>query len=131
MVRATADAVPARGGDPPSRNEVLLLGRLAAAPTPRVLPSGDVLVQFRLVVPRASATGHASGGAGSRGRAPSVDTLDCVAWRADVRRRLSSWQPGDILEVQGALRRRFWRSGGGPTSRTEVEVGKARRVSRA
>ena len=104
------------------RNEVLLVGRLAAAPEERVLPSGDALVTWRLVVPRPAPARE--GGA-------TVDTLDCAAFRADVRRGASRWSPGDVIEVSGALRRRFWRGAAGASSRTEVEVAAARRLSRA
>lgn len=103
-------------------NEVTLVGRLAAESESRTLPSGDELVTWRLIVERPSAP--------RRLRAPTVDTLDCVAWRADVRRRAASWKPGDILAISGSLRRRFWRSGGGPASRCEVEVRTARRLPR-
>ncbi len=116
--RDSADGVP-------HENEVRLVGRLAAEPVPRELPSGDLLVTFRLVVARPTA-GRAPG-AGSA-RSPSVDTIDCAAWRKDVQRGLRRAAAGDVLEVQGALRRRFWRSAGGPASRSEVEVGRLRRV---
>jgi single-strand DNA-binding protein len=99
------------------RNEVVLCGRLAAAAESRQLPSGDVLTVFRLVVDRPPGRRRRAGE-----RAPTVDTLDCVAWRAPARRAAQSWQPGDTVEVTGALRRRFWRSPVGPMSRCEVEV---------
>lgn len=105
---------------PDGRNSVVVCGRLAAEPQRRTLPSGDELTTFRLVVRRPD----------PRPRGPSVDTLDCVAWRGDVRRRAGAWQPGDLLEVEGALRRRFWRSPSGPASRTEIEVARARRLAR-
>jgi single-strand DNA-binding protein len=80
------------------------------------------MVSFRLVVPRATQAARADGV-----RRPSIDTIDCVAWPARVRRAALAWQPGDTIEVEGALRRRFWRSaGGGPASRCEVEVAAAR-----
>jgi len=41
------------------------------------------------------------------------------------------WRAGDIIEIDGALRRRFWRTPGGPVSRYEVEVRKARRLTAA
>jgi len=103
-------------------NEVRLVGRLAAEPVLRVMPSGDRMLAFRLVVDRSgkqSPTGR---------RAPTVDTLECAAWRGDVQRALARVVAGDVLEVSGALRRRFWRSPGGPASRSEVEVVRARRV---
>jgi len=105
-------------------NDVHLRGRLSAAPEQRELPSGDVVVVFRLVVdrpPRSSTTVSAA----------RVDTLDCAVFRADVRRRSASWGPGDVIDLRGSLRRRFFRTGGGPASRYEVEVLAASRVLRA
>jgi len=46
------DPVAGRGSDAGHANEVLLIGRLAAEPVRRELPSGDTLVSFRLVVDR-------------------------------------------------------------------------------
>jgi single-strand DNA-binding protein len=103
-------------------NEVALVGRLAAPAHQRVLPSGDVLGQFRLVVVRP---------AGGSGRS-RVDTIDCTCWIARLRRQVERWGDGDLVEVSGALRRRFWRSAGGaPASRYDVEVAAARRLRRA
>ena len=108
-------------GEP--RNEVVLAGRLPAPAEERTLPSGDVLVSFRVVVARAPTT--------APGRGPSVDTIGCVAWQAAVRRTVLGWSPGDLVEVSGALRRRFWRAGGGAASRTEVETIRVRRLAKA
>jgi single-strand DNA-binding protein len=100
---------PHEEGDGPI-NEVRLRGRLSGEPVERALPSGDVVVTFRLVVDRPE-------GGGVR-----VDTLDCAAFRADARRRVLGAAHGDVIEVGGALRRRFFRSGVGSASRYEVEV---------
>lgn len=110
---------------PAHLNEVHLVGRLAVGPSRRELPSGDVLVSFRLVVSRGPAR------KGARVRAPSVDTLDCAAWRRDVQRSLARLQPGDVVEVHGSLRRRFWRAGPAAVSRSEVEVVRLRRLTAA
>lgn len=110
---------------PPHVNEVHLVGRLAVEPARRELPSGDVLVSFRLVVSRPPGRKRATE------RSPSVDTLDCAAWRRDVQRSLARLQPGDVLEVHGSLRRRFWRVGPAAASRSEVEVTRVRRVAAA
>lgn len=117
----------ASGGDPV--NEVHLVGKLAAEPERRALPSGDVVVTFRLVVARPERAVSARRSAGSR--APRVDTLDCAAWRADVQRRLGTASAGDVLELRGSLRRRFWRAGSAAVSRSEVEVAQVRRVRSA
>jgi single-strand DNA-binding protein len=119
-------AATSAGEVPEPVNEVRLVGVLAAEPQERELPSGDVLVAFRVVVRRQEPARRRDGRAG-----PSVDTIDCAGWRGDVRRVVSTWQAGDLVEIHGALRRRFWRSPQGPVSRCEVAVSKARRVSRA
>jgi single-strand DNA-binding protein len=116
----------ARTSDPPVEcNEVCLRGRLAAPAEERELPSGDALVSFRVVVRRPAAARRL------RERAPTIDTIDCVAWEKPARRAALGWVAGDVVEVTGALRRRFWRAGAGAVSRTEVEVVKAKRVARA
>lgn len=105
-------------------NEVHLLGRLSAEPVARELPSGDVVVTFRLVVAR----GRPPRGSGAR--SPTVDTIDCAAWSKSAQRSLRTCAAGDLVEVHGALRRRFWRGVGGPASRSEVEAVTLRRAAR-
>ncbi|MGE5762543.1 MAG: hypothetical protein ACM3ZF_01215 [Mycobacterium leprae] len=46
----------------------------------------------------------------------------------DVRERALSWSTGDVVDVSGALRRRFWRGSAGPVSRCEIEVRSAARL---
>jgi single-strand DNA-binding protein len=113
---------PAQSGSHPHshHNQVCLVGRVAAAPEVTQLPSGDEVVTWRLVVDRDGAQ-----------QAPYVDTLECAAWTARTRRSASGWQPGDIVSVDGALRRRFWRGPQGPRSRYEIEVSAVRRLERA
>ena len=123
--------MPARAPAPPaapeSRNEIVLVGRVAAPATCKELPSGDELTVFRVIVPRGPSARPVPAGM----RPASVDTFDCVAWGAGAQRAARTWQKGDVVEVQGALRRRFWRAGGGPTSICEIEVTKVRRLSKA
>jgi single-strand DNA-binding protein len=104
---------------------VVLVGRVPAPPEERELPSGDVLVTWRLVVARPPGRRPPEGV-----RPTTVDTLDCVAWTAPTRRAASALVPDDVVEVSGALRRRFWRAGAGAASRCEVEASSVRRVSR-
>ncbi len=113
------DTVDSHAAAGESVNVVRLRGRLPAEATERVLPSGDVIVTARLVVRRPPAA--------ARPR-QVVDTLDCLAWSPRARRALLSWRPGSIVEVEGAVRRRFWRGPGGLGSRVEVEVIKARKI---
>ncbi|MGH3095039.1 MAG: single-stranded DNA-binding protein [Streptosporangiales bacterium] len=110
------------------RNDVALRGRLAAAAEVRELPSGDAVATFRLIVGRDPRDGPTRAD-GKRGA--TVDTLDCSAWRSPARRQVVRWQPGDVVEVEGSLRRRFYRAAGAPVSRWDVLVRQARRVARA
>jgi single-strand DNA-binding protein len=110
-----------------ARNEAFVTGRLAAAPQERALPSGDALTTWRLVVERAPTRRKPPEGI----RETTLDTLDCVAWAAGVRRAGGRWEPGDVIAIEGAVRRRFWRAPtGGVASRYEIEVLKAKRVAR-
>lgn len=107
-------------------NKVTLVGRLAADPEERELPSGDRLGVCRLVVARAEVRVLPSGR-----KSPSVDVVDLAAWAPRPRRSMSGWREGDEVSVEGALRRRFYRSGERTASRVEVEVSSGRRVRRA
>ena len=104
-------------------NEVRLIGRLSLAAEEKELPSGDQLTAFRLVVNRPRDK--------RRGSRVQIDALECHTWVARVRRAAMTWQVGDVIEVNGSLRRRFFKTGGRLQSMTEVEVSSARRVSRA
>ena len=101
-------------------NLVLLCGRVSGTPLETTLPSGDVVVSVRVVVDRPDRTR----------KPPYVDTIDCAAWTARTRRSVLSWQEGDLVAVEGALRRRFWRSGTVAQSRYEVEMSAVRRLER-
>lgn len=118
------------------------MGRVAAADEQRELPSGDQVCTFRLVVDRPppalrssrSAAGlpaSASPEGRTRARTVPVDTLDCAGWTAGVRRTARGLAAGDVVQVSGALRRRFWRAGPATASRCEVEVTSLRRLVRA
>jgi single-strand DNA-binding protein len=105
-----------------SVNEVRLVGRVSQQPEERVLPSGDSVWTFRIVVART----------GDRARSrQSVDSLECAVWAGRVRRSVSGWGVGDVVEVTGAVRRRFFRAGGAAASRVEVEVSGGRVIRRA
>ena len=103
------------------RNDVVLRGRLSAAAEWRTLPSGNSLVSFRLVVRRSE----------PRPGGSTVDTLTCVTFDRALQRRAAVWQPDDIIEVEGALQRRFWRTGSGTASVCEVNCRRGRKVGRA
>jgi single-strand DNA-binding protein len=88
------------------------------------LPSGDRVVTFRLVVNREQTPMTA------KSRQVS-DWVDCSAWAKRVRSRVSAWVVDDHVELEGALRRRFFRTSTGATSVVEVEVLSGRRLERA
>lgn len=92
-------------------NEVRLVGRLSADAEERELPSGDRVAQLRVVVPRDTGTG-----------AGRVDTIDVACWSARTRRSARGMKAQDTVEVSGALRRRFFRTGTVTVSRYEVEA---------
>lgn len=107
------------------RNDVVLIGRVTTVAQERDLPSGDLMVTWRIVVDRPPQT-RVDGR-----RLPTIDTLDCFTRRKSVSRSALAWQLGDTVEVAGSLRRRFWQ---GPTrreSRVEVEVLHAKRLHKA
>lgn len=103
-----------------ARNEVLLCGRVAAPPEERELPSGDCLVTARVILERDPAALSRS--------SQRVDTIDCVAWATRVQRTMRNWQAGEMVHVEGSIRRRFFRGQSGAVSRVEVEVKRARRL---
>jgi single-strand DNA-binding protein len=57
--------------------------------------------------------------------------VDCVTAAARCRRSVESYGRGDLVQVEGVLRRRFARTDAAGTSRLEVEVLKTRRLQRA
>lgn len=108
-------------------NEVLLVGRVSAPAAEVALPSGDRLTSFRLIVERGPSRRPVPDGR----KPPTVDTFDCVAWSSGLQRTAQRWEAGDVVEVQGAARRRFYRAGVSVQSRFEIEVTKAKRVRKA
>ncbi len=115
--------VPEETAPPDELNEVRLRGRLSTDPEERTLPSGDTVWTFRVVVARPPREGETP-----RAR---VDALECAAWSPRVRRSVARWGAGDVVEVEGGLRRRFYKAGGATVSRVEVEVGRGRLIRRA
>lgn len=102
-------------------NEVRLVGRVSSDPAEVTLPSGDVLLKFRVSVRRPD------GGVSKQ----AVDALECAAWTPRARRTVGRWRLGDTVEVRGAVRRRFYRAAGAAASRVEIEVSGGRLVARS
>ena len=91
-----------------SLNDVLLRGRVSREAVEKELPSGDKVVEFRLIVTRAEREG--------------VDTLDIAAWSAKSRKTALSLKADQWVEISGSIHRRFWQSPGGLASRWQVEA---------
>jgi single-strand DNA-binding protein len=97
-----------------SVNVVVLAGTIAADPLERRIPSGEECTELRLSVPEPE-----------RRLLP----LPVVAWHAEVgKRRLRGLAKGDEVLVYGRLVRRFYRSGAGARSLTEVVASGIRRL---
>lgn len=133
MAVAAAPASPEPEASP-ARNEVILWGRLSVPAEERTLPSGDTIVTLRVVIPRHGAR-RGDGSVPPRTRRETrkgeVDTIEVVCWTAATRRAALRLSPGALVEVEGALRRRFFGSAGGRQSRYEVEAWTLRRVAGA
>jgi single-stranded DNA-binding protein len=108
------------------RNQVVLAGRLPEAPVEKLLPSGDRMTTWRVIVRRPA-------GDRTDGRSKArVDSIPCVTFDAALRGLVAGWRRADFVEVGGMIRRRFWRTPeGGAGSRIEVDVRRARRLERA
>jgi single-strand DNA-binding protein len=115
--------VAATAGDS-SVNSVTLCGRVSSSAIQRELPSGQRIVTFRMVLARERTPM-------TKGSAQTSDWVDCVVWGGRCRRSALRWKVGDIVEVEGALRRRFFRAAGATSTRVEVEVLAGRVVKRA
>lgn len=96
------------------KNRVELTGRVSGQAVERSLPSGDTVVELRLVVDRDDRDG--------------VDTLDIAAWSAKLRKRALSLESEEWISVKGVLRRRFWKAGNRIASRWQVEARDLERV---
>ncbi|MCA1726818.1 MAG: single-stranded DNA-binding protein [Actinobacteria bacterium] len=94
-------------------NVVVLAGTLATDPEFQELPSGDIVSKLRLRVPQ---------------NGKRVLPLPVSAMTAPTRRVMKSLNKGDRVMVEGHLERRFYRSGGGASSITEVVAREIKRL---
>ena len=97
-----------------SLNDVLLRGRVSQEAIEKQIPSGDKVVEFRLIV--------------SRDRQSGVDTLDIAAWSAKSRRSALSLVADEWVEISGSIHRRFWSGPAGLASRWQVEAVEISRI---
>ncbi len=97
-----------------SLNDVVLRGRVSKEAVEKELPSGDKVVEFRLIVTREKNLG--------------VDTLDIGAWSSKARRAALTLKPEEWIEVSGSIHRRFWSAPTGLASRWQVEAVEISRI---
>jgi single-stranded DNA-binding protein len=97
-----------------SLNDLLLRGRVSAQATSKELPSGDKVVEFRLIVTRAEREG--------------VDTLEIAAWSAKTRKIALTLEGDEWVEISGSIHRRFWQSPTGVASRWQVAADEIVRI---
>jgi single-strand DNA-binding protein len=97
-----------------SLNDVVLRGRVSQEAVEKELPSGDKVVEFRLIITRDKQSG--------------VDTLDIASWSAKSRRSALTLKPDEWIEVSGSIHRRFWSAPSGLASRWQVEAVEISRI---
>ncbi|GAA4913766.1 single-stranded DNA-binding protein [Streptomonospora salina] len=118
------DRRPVGGNEraPGHRNEVVVAGRITGEPAVRELASGDRLTTWRISISRTPAEQRPN---------QYVDPITCVSFQKAVEERTRAWRIGDVVQVSGMLRRRFWRSPKGSGSVVEIEARTVQRVSAA
>ncbi len=99
-------------------NSVRIVGRVGAPGVEKILPSGDAVVEFRVVVDRAK----------PRSEKREVDVLEIAVWSSRLRKRALGLHEGEVVEVVGELRRRFWKGATGVASRWQVEASELSRL---
>ena len=97
-----------------SLNDLLLRGRVSQEAIEKELPSGDKVVEFRLIVSREKQSG--------------VDTLDIGAWSSKSRRTALTLKADEWIQVSGSIHRRFWSAPTGLASRWQVEAVEITRI---
>ena len=100
--------------EPEYQNQVVIVGRCSGPGEEKVLPSGDKVVEFRIIVGRDDREGY--------------DTFEVALWSSVLRKRGISLKSDEWIEITGALRRRFWKVGAVSASRWQVEARELRRI---
>ena len=95
-------------------NDVLLRGRFSSLAVEKELPSGDKVMEFRIVIARSDGEGF--------------DTIDISAWSSKLRRTAGSLKNDQWVEVSGSIKRRFWRGAAGLASRWQIDASEISRL---
>ena len=114
MVKKTSSKKVVEIEEDYSLNDVLLRGRVSREAVEKELPSGDKVVEFRLIV--------------SRDKQSGVDTLDIGSWNAKSRRTALSLVADEWVGISGSIHRRFWSGPAGLASRWQVEAVEISRI---
>jgi single-strand DNA-binding protein len=93
-------------------NEIVLVGRLSGVPEWKALTGDEQVAVWRLIVEHRNARSPQDG----------IDTIRCVTYDPAVQEDVREWGHGDVIEVRGALRHRFWQGPSGPRGLYEVEA---------
>ena len=112
MTAATAEATTLH------RNEVYLVGAVSSAPEERTLSDGRGAVTFRLEV-------RADTDAGA-----TRDSIDITLIGTRARKSALGWGVGDVVEVEGVVRRKFYKVGAMSKPFTVIEAERAKRLRR-
>lgn len=112
-------AAPAESSTQPThRNEVYLVGELSTTPRARELSDGRGAVTFRLDVRVDTDAG------------PARDSLDITVTAPRTHRSALTWDVGDTIEVEGVVRRKFYKVGAASKPFTVIEAQRAKRLRR-
>ena len=133
-------------------NQVVLQGRVSGVVASKKLPSGDSVVQFRLIVDRVNSglnrksksskfskaveskkdknvksgkVGKSASSSKTGNKSISkreVDTLDVGVWRKDLQKKSLTLVAEQFVSVKGAIRRSFWSTPNGLASRYQIEA---------
>ena len=93
-------------------NNVVLMGRMVAAPELKTTPNGTSVVSFTLAVDRQFQT---------KGEEKKTDFLDCVAWRHNAEFIAKYFGKGDLIAISGEIQARTYTDKNG-NNRKIVEV---------
>ena len=93
-------------------NNVVLMGRLVAAPELKSTQSGTAVTAFTLAVERAYA---------KQGEQRQADFIDCVSWRNTAEFITKYFQKGSMVAITGSIQTRNYEDKNG-NKRKAVEV---------
>lgn len=98
-------------------NEVVIEGQLTRDPVQRQLKAGERIWLLSVAAPQVSGSG--------------VDWLDCSVRSGRLLRAVAFWQCGDVVRLEGHVRRRFFHVAGVRRSTLEITAASGRRTRRA